>query len=71
MKTSKSNPKSILLGKKVIIRKSSYTLKFRIDGFDGRMFEGLILEASENSPFVVGSTYSVSENEIKYHSVIS
>lgn len=71
MKITKTDPRTILIGKHVLVRRSSYMLKYRIDTLNGNMFEGVIVEASENSPFEVGTTYSVSENEIKYHSIIS
>jgi len=75
LKHTKTDPRLILIGKQVIIsqlyKQTSFNLKFRIERLEGNMFEGTVFEASENSPYPVGATYSVSENEIKYHAVLS
>ena len=75
MKHTKTDPRLILIGKQVAVnqlyKESRFSLRFRIERLEGNMFEGTVFEASENSPYPVGSSYSVSENEIKYHSVLS
>ena len=77
MKNKKTDSLASLIGKRVIVKKSNFSLRFliekieKIEKIDEIFFEGPIEIASPNCPFPVNSIYSVSENEIKYYTVIS
>ena len=71
MKNKKTDPRTILIGKRVIVRKTNFSLRFLIERIDGNLLEGPVEVASPNCPFPVDSIYSVSENEIKYYPIIS
>ena len=71
MKNLKTSPTSILIGKHVIVRRSNWNLKFKISKIEDSMVEGPVEFATPDCPYHTGEVYSVSINEIKYHSIIS
>lgn len=70
-KKEKIDPRTLLIGKHVMVRKNGWMLKFEIENIDGYMYEGKVEWVDENCPFMLNDVYSVSENEIKYHTLIS
>jgi len=70
-KKTKTDPRQLLIGKHVMVRKNNWMLKFEIESINGYMYEGKVEWVDENCPFMLNDVYSVSENEIKYHTIIS